>query len=290
MKICRFNDNRLGLVEGDQVIDVTEALSVLPQLSWPYPHGDALIRHLKAVIVEAGKAAGKNERHDLAAVKLLSPVANPSKVIAAPLNYGKHVAEAGADVQLHQHTHSLDFEGYATPIDKLGLFLKSSTSVVGAGEGVEIAFSDRRNDHEIELAVVIGTEAKDIPEDKAFDCVAGYCIGLDMTVRGTEERSFRKSLDTYTVLGPWLATPDEISDPSNLDFWIKVNGETKQASNTDDLTMGLKRLISLASKWYRLYPGDVILTGTPDGVAPVKGGDMMECWFQDIGTMTVAVR
>ena len=111
-----------------------------------------------------------------------------------------------------------------------------------------------------------------------------------MTVRGTELPSFRKSIDSYAVLGPWLVTKDEIADPDALDFALWVNGELRQKSNTRHLVYGVARLIEYASSFYTLYPGDVIFTGTPAGVSPVKPGDVMRIEMQAIGTMTVAVR
>jgi len=222
-------------------------------------------------------------------VSLDSPVANPSKVIAAPLNYTKHVDEVGKDAAIHNNVFNVGFEGFATPIAKLGLFLKANTSLCGPAQGVTLSHRDRRNDHEAELAVVIGQRGHDIAPEDALNHVAGYAIGLDMTVRGPEDRSFRKSPDSYTVLGPSLVTPDEVPDPDALAFWIKVNGETRQQSTTASLTVGLRELISLASRWYTLYPGDIILTGTPDGVGPVDPGDEMEAWIDGIGTMRVPV-
>jgi 2-keto-4-pentenoate hydratase/2-oxohepta-3-ene-1,7-dioic acid hydratase in catechol pathway len=295
MKLCRFDipeggADRLGLVDGDSVIDVSGALDVLPPLRWPVPPGDALVDHLDAVRAKAETLRGEGARFARTAVRLKSPVANPSKVFAAPLNYAKHVDESKSDANLHQNTHKVDFEPGETPVSKLGLFLKSSSSVVGPADGVTRADGDRRTDHEIELAVVIGQQTRHIASAEALDVVAGYCIGLDMTLRGTEERSYRKSPDGYTVLGPWLVTADEIADPSALDFWLEVKGERRQTSNTRELTVGIRDLIAIASSYMTLYPGDVILTGTPDGVGPVVAGDTMTCWIDQIGEMDVPVR
>jgi 2-keto-4-pentenoate hydratase/2-oxohepta-3-ene-1,7-dioic acid hydratase in catechol pathway len=120
--------------------------------------------------------------------------------------------------------------------------------------------------------------------------VAGYSIALDMTVRGTEDRSLRKSLDSYAVLGPWLVTPDEIPNPGNLEFSIKVNDELRQHANTRDLIFDIPKLIEYSSSFYTLHPGDIIMTGTPEGVGPVKPGDVMHVEFEEIGKMDVAVR
>ncbi|MGZ3321680.1 MAG: fumarylacetoacetate hydrolase family protein, partial [Xanthobacteraceae bacterium] len=140
------------------------------------------------------------------------------------------------------------------------------------------------------LAIIFGKQGSDIPRDKALDYVAGYCIGLDMTARGKEDRSFRKSIDTYSVLGPWMVTADEIADPDDLTLKISVNGELKQSSSTKQLIYDCRKLIEWGSTFYSFYPGDVLFTGTPEGVSPVKPGDVMVASIDPIGEMTVPVR
>ena len=120
--------------------------------------------------------------------------------------------------------------------------------------------------------------------------MVGYSIGLDMTARGPEDRSFRKSIDTYSVLGPWLVTADEIVDPDNVPLNISVNGEIKQNSNTKQMIYDCRKLIEWGSTFYTFYPGDVLYTGTPEGVSPVKPGDTMLARIDPIGEMRVSVR
>ena len=282
MKICRFNDDRLGLVEGETVLDVTAALDVLPPVRWPAPPGDHLIANLDAVMVEIDKVKGAAAKHGLGDVALKSPVANPTKVIGAPVNYLAHKEESIADT-------GVSFGREIKTIDEYGLFLKSPV-LVGPSEGVALHFTDRRNDHEVEVSLIIGKEGKSISQADALGHVAAYAIGLDMTVRGTEERSLRKAIDSYSVLGPWMVTADEIDDPDKLDFSIHVNDELRQKSNTDLLIFDCKRLIEYGSSFYTLYPGDVIMTGTPEGVGPVQPGDVMHCEVEKIGRMDVPVR
>jgi len=283
MKLCRFGENRLGLVEGDVVLDVTGALDVLPAVRWPVPRGDLLIANLAAVLDRAEALAPAAESVAVGSLVLLSPVANPTKVIGAPVNYRKHHAESVAD-------QGISFGQDVKTIDTYGLFLKANSSLVGPGEGIRLRFTDRRNDHEAELAVVIGREGTDIPRAQAFDHIAGYAIGLDMTVRGTEDRSLRKSIDTYAVLGPWLVTADEIADPDNLDIALWVGGKLRQESNTAHHIFTVARLIEYASSFYTLYPGDIIMTGTPEGVGPVADGDLIRVAVEGIGDMEVKVR
>lgn len=282
MKICRFNDDRLGLVEGETVLDVSAALDVLPASRWPAPPGDALIANLDAVMVEIDKVKGAAAKLALTDVALKSPVANPTKVIGAPVNYHAHLDEAVAD-------KGISFGQDIKTIDHYGLFLKSPV-LVGPSEGVALHFTDRRNDHEVELSMIMGKPAKNVSIENALDHVAAYAIGLDMTVRGTEERSLRKGIDTYSVLGPWMVTADEIDDPDKLDFYIHVNDELRQKSNTSLLIFDCKKLIEYGSSFYTLYPGDVIMTGTPEGVGPVTPGDVMHCEIEKIGRMDVPVR
>jgi 2-keto-4-pentenoate hydratase/2-oxohepta-3-ene-1,7-dioic acid hydratase in catechol pathway len=262
---------------------VTSVLDALPAVRWPLPSGDMLVEALPRLRDRLESAAGQAQAKDIASVRLESPVANPTKIIGAPINYNDHIDESRKD-------QTIAYGRKLNHISEFGLFLKANSSLVGAGDGVTLRFPDRRNDHEMELAVVIGRKVSRISEDRALDCIAGYAIGLDMTVRGPEVPSLRKSIDSYAVLGPWLVTADEVADPNNLDFWLSVNGEMRQKSNTRYLVYNVQKLIAWATEYYTLYPGDIIMTGTPQGVAPVKPGDTMECEITGIGRMKVAVR
>lgn len=295
MRICRFNANRLGVIQGDQVFDVSGALAVLPASSYPLPGHDLLIAHLAQVRAHIEDLLPRAVPVPLQRVTLLAPVANPGKIIGAPVNYKKHLEEARADSGIHHNNQVLE-------IQKIGLFLKATSSLVGAGQGIVIRHPGRRNDHEAELVVVIGKTGFNIARKDAWQHIAGYSSGLDMTTRGPEERSLRKSVDSFSVLGPCLVTADEMSggladdladgltDPSNLDFSLTVNGEARQKANTRDLIIGIHELIEFASSFYTLHPGDLIYTGTPEGVGPVLPGDQIVTEFQGIGRMDVAVR
>src|SRR5438105_8625739 len=227
MRFCRFGDGRLGLVEDSMIRDVTAALDVLPAYRYPLPPYDVFIANLDRVAERTQAIAAASPQLPISEVKFLSPVANPNKVIGAPVNYQKHLDEVRSNAQLHH-----DSQRHTAPIHQMGLFLKASSSLVGPREGIALRKLERRNDHEVELAVVIGKQANNVPAGGAMKYVAGYAIGLDITVRGPEERSLRKSADSYTVLGPWLVTADEIPNPGNLDLKIAVNGEERQNSNT----------------------------------------------------------
>lgn len=275
MRLCRFGEGRVGLVEGAIVRDVTPALSLLPRYRYPLPSHDVLVANLDRVLDRAAKISRSAPELPIDGLKLLSPIANPGKIVAAPVNYQKHLDEVKGDSQLHQNTPA-----HTITIQKAGLFLKANSSLVGPGEGIALRHLDRRNDHEVELAAVMGEHGR----------VAGYAIALDITIRGTEDRSFRKSPDSYTVLGPWLVTSDEIAEPGNLDLEIAVNGEQRQKSNTKYMILGVPELIEMASSFYTLHPGDIISTGTPEGVSPIVPGDTIVATVEKIGSMEVKVR
>jgi 2-keto-4-pentenoate hydratase/2-oxohepta-3-ene-1,7-dioic acid hydratase in catechol pathway len=283
MKLCRYDDDRLGVVRGSMVHDVTEA-QIQIRAAAPYAmRGDAVIAALPAWRTRLEEMAAKAPGKPVSQVKLLSPVARPSKLVAAPTNYKAHIEEMAARAATQNIMPS-------AAIGTAGLFLKANSSMVGPSEGVAIRFPDRRNEHEVELAIIFGKAGSDIPRDKALDYVAGYCIGLDMTARGKEDRSFRKSIDTYSVLGPWMVTADEIPDPDDVPLTISVNGETRQSSNTKQLIYDCRKLIEWGSTFYTFQPGDVLFTGTPEGVSPVKPGDTMVAKIDPIGEMSVPVR
>ena len=285
MRLCRFNEGRLGVVEGDGILDVTAVLEVLPPHRYPLPGYDVLVANLVLLRAQIETIRDRATVVPLSGAKLLSPVANPGKIIAAPVNYQKHLDEVKSDSQIHANNPA-----HTITIQQAGVFLKASSSLVGPGQGVALRKPERRTDHEVELAFVIGKTANNVSRDDALRYVAGYSIGLDVSIRGSEDRSLRKSADSYTVLGPWLVTADEIPDPGELDLEITVNGERRQKSNTRYLILGVAELIELASSFYTLYPGDIVLTGTPEGVSPINPGDQIVATIERVGTMEVGVR
>ena len=212
-------------------------------------------------------------------MKFLPPVARYTKVMAAPTNYTAHIEEMAA----RQNTAPEAHRG----IQAAGIFLKANSSIVGASGNIKLRFPERLNEHELELVMIIGKQGTKIPYDKALDYVAGYCMGIDMTVRGKEDRSFRKSIDGYSPVGPWMVTTDEIPDPDKLDLELKVNGVTKQKTNTNNLIYDCRKLIEFATEYYTIYPGDYYFTGTPQGVAPVNPGDWVSSACPAIGELKI---
>ncbi len=283
MRICRFNGGRVGVVREGRVHDVTAALDpLLPPQRYPLPQWDLLVEALPRLREALERAARDAPGQPIEAVRFDSPVANPGKIIGAPINYHAHAQESRENAAI-AHGRNV------TTIADWGLFLKAGSSLIGCGDEIRLRFPERRNDHEVELGVVIGSVCRQVPRAQAMAHVAGYAVALDMTLRGTEFQCFRKSIDSYSVLGPWLVTADEVADPGGLDLWIKVNGETRQQSNTRHLVYDVPRLIEFASSFYTLYPGDILMTGTPEGVGPVRPGDRIEAGIAGIGEFSMRV-
>lgn len=282
MKLCRFNGGRLGLVDGEGVTDVSAALQALPSQRYPFPSHDVLIAHLNELRPGIVEAARTGQKHSASAVHYDPPVANPGKIIGAPINYKAHAQESAQDSNIG-HGRAI------TTIGDWGMFLKAGTSLIGVSDEIVLRFPERRNDHEVELAVVIGKTCRQVKAADAMAHVAAYSLSLDMTLRGPEFQCFRKSIDSYAVLGPWLVTADEVPDPGQLDLWLQVNGQTRQQANTRDLIFDVPRLIEFASSFYTLQPGDVIMTGTPEGVGPVVPGDWIEAGVQGLGSLAMRV-
>ncbi|HEY2229615.1 MAG TPA: fumarylacetoacetate hydrolase family protein [Xanthobacteraceae bacterium] len=285
MKLCRYDEDRLGVVIGDKIHDVTAAQTEIRAGARYDMKGDAVIAVLPAWRKRIEEMAAKAPGIPLAQIKLIAPVARPSKTMAAPTNYGKHIEEMQARKDIPDSA-----KRPSPKIGQAGIFLKSNSAVVGPSEGIPLRFLDRLNEHEAELVVIIGKQGSDIPRAKAKDYIAGYTLGLDMTVRGPEDRSFRKSVDGYAVLGPWMVTAEEVPNPDDVTVTLRLNNELKQTAETKDLIYDIGRLIEFASSFYTLYPGDVYYTGTPHGVSPVKPGDVLRLDCAPIGGFDIKVR
>ena len=276
MKLCRF-DGGYGLISGDSVVDITALVGADTNTA----DGDPLIRALPKLAALEARDLGTRERRPLAGLTLLSPIARPSKILAAPNNYHAHLAE--------MKDSAVAF-GRLGNLHESGFFLKATSSLVGPSEGIAQRFLDRRTDHELELVAVIGKAGTAFSRESAMDHVAGYCLGLDITLRGQEERSLRKSIDSYTVLGPWLVTADELSDLAAIEMSLSLNGSMRQKTSLSDMICEVDELVEYAGRFYTLHPGDLIYTGTPSGVGPIRPGDTILAPAAGLGTMEVRVR
>lgn len=249
---------------------MTQVLEHLPSNRWPVPPFDALIAHLADLRpwIEAARAG--SPAIELERVSLRAPVANAGKVVAVRGNYREGEADAALAVP--------------------DLFLKAGSSVAGPAEGIELSLPGRRVDHEVELVVVVGRRVERASDASRPDIVAGYCVGIDVTMRGPEDRSLRKSLDGFTVLGPWLTTADEVPGPDALAIELAINGEVRQRGSTSQLLHGVPALLAAAVGYFTLQPGDILMTGTPPGVGPLERGDDVRCSIDRLGTLRVEVR
>lgn len=249
---------------------MTQVLERLPVYRWPAPAGDGLIARLPELRPHIAAACVGAPAIDLARVSLHSPVANPGKVIAVRDNYREGDTDAAPAVP--------------------DLFIKAVSSVAGPAAGIKLGLPGRRVDHEVELVVVVGRRVERTADAVLPDVVAGYCIGIDVTMRGSEDRGLRKSLDGFTVIGPWLTTADEIADPGGLALELAINGEVRQRGVTSRLLQGVPALLAAAATYFALQPGDLLMTGTPPGVGPLESGDIVRCSIDQLGTMLVEVK
>lgn len=267
MKICSFLDPagavRVGLVADRGVVDVTDQV--------PAGGTGSPLRRLLASGIPL--TALRAEGPVVTTPRLLAPVPDPSKIVAAPVNYVDH------QVEMSQDSH----------IDALGVFLKAPSSLVGDGALVELPYHDRRFDQEGELAVVIGRRATHVASEDVAAHVAGYTCLLDMTMRGGEDRSVRKSFDTFTPVGPHLVTPDDVGPLEDLELRTWVGGALRQRAAVRDLIWGVPALVAYVSSVMVLEPGDVVTTGTPAGVGPVHDGDEVTVEITGIGRLSVTV-
>ncbi|MBJ6988428.1 fumarylacetoacetate hydrolase family protein [Devosia sp. MC521] len=273
MKIVRFNSGRIGVVIDDTIRDVTEVAGVVPG-EFPPVGPVRLIAEFESRKAAIAEAAAKAEPIAFSDVVLETPVPWPNKLIAYPVNYHDHATEMAtkkiADVQ--------------------GYFLKSNSSLSGAGQAIELPnLPGREVHHECELAIIIGKEGRCIAPEDALDYIFGYSCLLDITVRGREERVFRKSYDTFTPVGPWITTADEVGDPTDLTMKLWVNGNLRQSATTKDLIIKIRDMIAIASSASTLYPGDIIATGTPAGVDKIEHGDVVAIEIEKVGRMEVPV-
>ncbi len=235
------------------------------------------------------KALARLSTADLPLVKgnpRLGPcVAGTGKFICIGLNYADHAAESGLNVP-------------PEPV----VFMKATSAIIGPSDEVEIPRGSVKSDWEVELGVVIGSHAKYVPQEKAMDHVAGYCVVNDLSEREFQvERSGQwtkgKSADTFGPVGPWLVTKDEIADPQNLKMWLEVNGKRFQNGTTATMVYGVSFLVSYLSQFMSLHPGDIISTGTPPGVGMgqkpprfLKAGDVMELGIDGLGRQRQVTR
>jgi 2-keto-4-pentenoate hydratase/2-oxohepta-3-ene-1,7-dioic acid hydratase in catechol pathway len=289
---------RAGLVIDEMVFDAAKLAgkgayaSVLASLQ------DWRVAHPVLKKAAAGAGKGRVKGMPLKRAKLLAPVRWPSAIYCAGANYADHAAEMARRTNQppppDPHTQGL----------KAWHFIKASRSLADPGATVKISGYSDRVDWEVELAAVIGRQAKNVPQDKALSYVAGYTAANDLSARDrghrpniSETSPFKsdwtkhKTFEGSCPLGPWIVPAGDIGDPQNLGLKLWVNGVLKQDSNTKDMIFNLAEQIEQLSDGMTLYPGDLILTGTPAGVGSARGeflkaGDVVKIWIEKIGELT----
>ena len=277
MRLAVFGESRLGLLRDGAIVDVSDLVGAGGP-DWPPVFLLRAIADFDRMRPRLLDALERRPGIPLDRVRLRAPAVFPSKVIAAPVNYRLHIEEMRPLIKGELHA-----------IERYGVFLKAPSSIVGPEATIELPFPDRRTDHEVELGVVIGRTARNVPMADAMAHVFGYTGVMDITVRGDEDRSTRKSFDTFTPVGPVLVTADEIPDPHGLELQLWVNGERRQHGNTRDMIWNVPKLIEYASHVMTLNPGDLLSTGTPDGVGPLRPGDEVTMEVERVGRLSVRV-
>lgn len=286
MRLVLFDDYRVGVVRGgslDRVVDVSGAID--PALgSPPGLSMNRVIAGWESLRGNVEELARKGQDRPLAGVKLLPPVPNPSKILITG-NYSSHIAE------MRDQARAWVKPGGDLPREGIRYNLKSPSALIGPTDQIMLPaeLAQRRIDHEAELAFVVGRRAADVPSERAREHIFGYTVFLDISLRGNEPVSLRKSFDTFAVMGPWLVTADEIPDPQRLAIRLWRNGELRQDGGTWQMDYPVDDLLSFASTMLTLYPGDVFSTGTPAGVGPIEDGDTLAAEVERVGRLEVKV-
>ncbi|WP_066188586.1 MULTISPECIES: fumarylacetoacetate hydrolase family protein [Gracilibacillus] len=287
-----FATSRMGVMTGGQVADLATAQAELKELgvidSNTFPiaaEPDVFYANAALHITLAQEIIAQLEHHktpcmfNRSEVKLMTPVPNPGKVICVGVNYADHVAEMGRELPSH-------------PV----LFSKFTNAIIGPEDSIHKSSETKQLDYEVELTVVMGKKASKVSKEEALEHIAGYTIGNDVTARDLQKRTPQwlqgKSLDHTTPFGPWLVTKDDVPDPCNVKIESFVNGVKRQSSNTKHFIFDIPYLIEFISHLITLEPGDMIMTGTPDGVGlamdPPKlleDGDVVTMEIEGIGQL-----
>ena len=292
MKICHYNEGLAGAVVGEKLYPIGDALMKAGHLKPGHTMLEVIERlanepaamKCARFVVQAGSSL------PLAQARLLAPMLNPPAIWAAAANYKAHQAE------MREKMGSSDRSNLSKDELMAEFFLKPASSIIGPGGTVILPRISKDVDFECELCAVIGKTARHVGEEQALDCVFGYTICWDFSQRDPwgrgrqNTRNIRKGFDTFTGLGPWIVTRDEIDDPQNLAIRVEQNGKLAMSAHTGDMICGLREHIRFLSGVMTLKPGVLITTGTPAGVSKLADGDHLRGSIERIGEMEVAVR
>jgi 2-keto-4-pentenoate hydratase/2-oxohepta-3-ene-1,7-dioic acid hydratase in catechol pathway len=292
MKICHYNNNQAGIIAGDQVFDFGAALikaGLARQGHTMLEIIDVLANNPRGLDI-ARDASKSGPSIPLASVKLLAPIQNPGTLWAAAANYYAHRAE------MVDRVGSANKEIKSKDDLMAEFFIKTSSSIIGPGDTIILPKISKLVDFECELCAVIGKRAQKVPEAQALDHVFGYTMCWDISQRDPwgkgihNTRNIRKGFDTFTALGPWIVTRDEIDEPQDLSIKVLQNGKEAMTAHTSDMICGLRDHIRFLSSCLTLRPGDLITTGTPAGVSQLRDGDRLHGTIEKIGSMELFVK
>lgn len=292
MKICHYDNNQAGVIVDDKVYNIGDALIKAGLARNGYTMLeiiDALANHSQAmqIVRDASQGAGAIP---LASVKLLAPITNPGSLWAAAANYRAHQKE------MIERMGSADRVTKTKDELMAEFFLKTTSSIIGPGDTIILPKFSKLVDFECELCAVIGKRARKVSEEQALDYVFGYTICWDISQRDPwgkgmqNTRNIRKGFDTFSALGPWIVTRDEIDEPQNLTIKVLQNGKETMTAHTSDMICGLRDHIRFLTNCLTLRPGDLITTGTPAGVSKLNDGDRLQGTIEKIGSMELHVK
>jgi 2-keto-4-pentenoate hydratase/2-oxohepta-3-ene-1,7-dioic acid hydratase in catechol pathway len=278
MKLVRYLKNGkpvAGVIKGDGIVALSELGIAQETILAVIEGGPSVIEAINAALPAASLDV------KLEGASLFAPIERPGKYLAIGMNYGKHLEEADK-LGVARSSHQIWFN-------------KQTTSICGPFDDIEPG-ATKKLDYEVELGLVIGRAAKNVSETDALDHVFGYFVANDVSARDFQFHSttmtMGKSFDTHGPIGPWIITADEIADPQELDLKCFVNGEQRQSSNTSGMIANIRQQIAYLSSAFTLEPGDLIATGTPEGVgigmepqAFLQPGDVVRCEIEAIGAI-----
>lgn len=277
MKLASFNDHRIGIIDGEAIVDITAIVGVTAG-AWPPVGMVQVIADFDRLAPKIAAGLAGAPRLALRDVVLQTPVAWPNKVIAYPANFHAHIAEMGEGLI---STYKASGQGF---------FLKSNSSLSGPADPIILPdVAGREIHHECEMAIIIGKGGRDIAPEEALSHVFGYSCLLDIVIRGKEERVMRKAFDTFCPVGPYITTIDEAPAHDQIEMELTVNNVTKQKVNTSHLIVDIPNMIAMASSVMTLQPGDIIASGTPAGVGPIAAGDKLRINVSGVGEMEIDV-
>lgn len=261
MRFVRYDGNRLGLRQQDGITDLTEPLDL--------GSDDPLLEIIRQRI-DVGAYRNNPPDAPVDTTRIESPIQRPGKVIAMSFNYPGFADQLGG--------RQTDY------------VIEAPSSVIGSDDPIILPFPDRVYLYEVELGFIVGEPLTDVTDPgRALDGIFGYTIVIDVTMRGDSEVSVRKSHDTFTVVGPTIVTPDEVRTPDDLQLMLDVNGNIQQSDTTASMKHGCAEIVKMVSSGMTLEPGDIVATGTPDGVGCMSDGDRLYAEIENVGSMTVNV-